>query len=226
MYDEKTGFFRPRLKNKEWLQPFDPVSVNGELSWNPSGGPGFVEGNAWQYTWFVPHDINGLKEMMGGNIIFTQRLQTAFDSSHFVLWNEPDMAYPYLFNYVKGEEWRTQKAVSNNIEKYFNTTPSGIPGNDDCGTLSAWLVFGMMGFYPDCPGSLNYAITTPSFNKITIALNPTFYTGKSFSIQTNGTAGNIKEMKFNNLEHNNYFINHHLITSGGKLDIYTKLLVE
>lgn len=226
LYDEKTGFFRPKLKNNEWLQPFDPEAINGELSWNPSGGPGFVEGNAWQYTWFVPHDIYGLKEMMGGDKIFTQRLQTAFDSSHFVLWNEPDMAYPYLFNYVKGEEWRTQKAVTNNIKKYFNTTPSGIPGNDDCGTLSAWLVFGMMGLYPDCPGSLNYALTTPSFNKITIALNPKFFSGKSFSIETNGTLGYINEMKFNNLEHNNYFINHHLITRGGKLNIHTKLFVQ
>lgn len=226
LYDEKTGFFRPRLKNKEWLQPFDPVSVTGELSWNPSGGPGFVEGNAWQYTWFVPHDIIGLKKLMGGDRIFIQRLQTAFDSSHFVLWNEPDMAYPYLFNYVKGEEWRTQKAVKSNIKKYFNTTASGIPGNDDCGTLSAWLVFGMMGFYPDCPGSLNYAITTPSFNKITIALNPTFYKGNSFIIKTNGTASTINEMKLNRLPYKNYFINHHSITSGGKLEILTKLPVE
>lgn len=73
------------------------------------------------------------------------------------------MAYPYLFNYVNGEEWRAQKLVRENIKKYFNTTPAGLPGNDNCGTMSAWLVFGMMGFYPDCPGSVSYAVTLPAF---------------------------------------------------------------
>ena len=100
---------------------------------------------------------------MGGDKKFTLHLQIAFDSSYFELWNEPDMAYPYLFNYVNGEEWRAQKLVRENIKKYFNTTPAGLPGNDDCGTMSAWLVFGMMGFYPDCPGSVSYAVTLPAF---------------------------------------------------------------
>ncbi len=221
LYDSATGFLRPRLKDKKWLSPFDSTTINGELSWNPSGGPGFVEGSAWQYNFFVPHDINGLKNLMGGNNAFTNRLQKTFDSSYFVLWNEPDMAYPYLFNYVKGNEWRTQKEVSDNVKKYFNTTASGIPGNDDCGTMSAWLVFSMMGFYPDCPGSLQYAITTPAFKKIEIKLHPNYYNGNSFLIEKLGKANKIIRMQLNNKTYSDYLINHATITKNGLLRIKT-----
>ena len=221
LYDSTTGFLRPRLKNKLWQQPFDPATVKGELDWNASGGPGFAEGSAWQYNFLVPHDINGLKRILGGDAIFTSRLQKTFDSSYFVLWNEPDMAYPYLFNYVKGQEWGTQKAVSENIKKHFNTTSAGIPGNDDCGTMSAWLVFGMMGFYPDCPASLNYALTTPAFDKITIALNPAFYKGKKMVIEKKGAGAYIKNMRLNNQPYKNYFITHSSIVNGGSLQITT-----
>ena len=222
LYNVATGFLRPRLKNKEWKQPFDPVTVNGESDWNPSGGTGFVEGSAWQYNFFVPHDIAGLKSKMGGDKAFISQLQKSFDSSYFALWNEPDMAFPYLFNYVKGEAWRTQKAVTANIKKYFNTSAAGIPGNDDCGTMSAWLVFGMMGFYPDCPASLNYALTTPAFDKITITLNPAFYKGEKMVIEKKGNGNYIKSMLLNNKLNKNYFINHTSIVNGGLLQIETK----
>ena len=222
LYDSTSQFFRPKLKNNEWLQPFDPISTNGELNWNQSGGKGFVEGNAWQYNFFVPHDMNTLIEMMGGKSSFTNRLQKMFDSSYFVLWNEPDMAYPYLFNYVKKEEWRAQKAVSQNIKNYFNSTPGGIPGNDDCGAMSAWLVFGMMGIYPDCPASLNYAITAPSFDKITILLNPAYYKGRSFTIKKNGKGLMIDNIQLNNKLYDSYFLKHKSIFKGDLLEINTK----
>ena len=117
------------------------------------GGPGYVEGNAWQYLFFVPHDMAGLAEVMGGWDAFAARLDETFEKGHFVLWNEPDMAYPFLFNYAKGEEWRTQKWTRDSIARHFSAGPGGLPGNDDAGTLSSWLVFAMMGIYPDCPGS-------------------------------------------------------------------------
>lgn len=217
VFDGDINFMRPKLKNGKWQTPFDPTTVNGELSWNPSGGPGFVEGSSWQYTWFVPHDIKGLKLLMGGDKAFTNHLQMAFDSSYFALWNEPDMAYPYLFNYVAGEEWRTQKFVKQSIKKYFSTTAAGLPGNDDCGTMSAWLVFSMMGFYPDCPASLQYSLTKPAFDKISISLNQDYYPGKCFTIKASGNGDYIKSVSLNGKKSTSYFINHQKIVNGETL---------
>ena len=94
----------------------------------------------------------GLARLMGGQKQFVQRLQKVFDDGNYDPANEPDIAYPYLFSRFKGEEWRTQKLTRQLVDKYFTNTPGGIPGNDDTGTMSAWAVFTMMGFYPDCPG--------------------------------------------------------------------------
>ena len=90
------------------------------------------------------------------------------DSALYDPANEPDIAYPYLFSRFNGEEWRTQKEVNRLLEKYFTTQPDGIPGNDDTGTMSAWAVFSMMGFYPDCPGEPYYTITSPVFDSVEI----------------------------------------------------------
>jgi len=223
LFDTSTNFIRPKLKDGNWLTPFDATAIAGELNWNPSGGPGFVEGNAWQYTWMIPHAIKGLSKLMGGDKMFTEKLQQCFDDNQFVLWNEPDMAYPFLFNYFKGNEWRTKKLVKESIKKYFTNTPEGIPGNDDCGTTSAWLVFAMMGLYPACPASGNYAVTTPAFNEISITLNPKYYKGKNFSIKKNSTFRNerfIQQLLLNGKSTNNYFISHKTITNGGVI-IYT-----
>lgn len=224
LYDASTGFLRPKLKNGDWFTPFNPKTIDGEQNWPSSGGPGFIEGNAWQYTFMVPHDIGGLATLMGGYKNFVTRLQQSFDEEHFVLWNEPDMAYPYLFNYAKGEEWRTQKMVNLQLKKHFNATPAGIPGNDDCGTLSAWLVFSMLGFYPDNPVSGNYVISTPAFNSAIIKLNPKYYTGKNFVIKTDAKSKNqifIKNITLNNKPFKSYFVNHKTLTKGGVLKIKT-----
>ena len=89
--------------------------------------------------------------------------------------NEPDIAYPYLFSYFKGEAWRTQKLVRELLGKYYHNAPNGLPGNDDTGTMSTWAIFSMMGFYPACPGDLDYVVTSPTFNKVTIRLDEKFY---------------------------------------------------
>lgn len=221
LFDTSTNFIRPKLRDGSWLTPFDATAIAGELNWNPSGGPGFVEGNAWQYTWMVPHDIKGLSKLMGGDKIFTKKLQQCFDENQFVLWNEPDMAYPFLFNYASGNEWRTQKLVTELIKKYFTNTSEGIPGNDDCGTTSAWLVFAMMGLYPVSPASGNYTITTPSFPYISITLNPKYYKGKSFSIKKSSSSKNgifIKQALLNHKLTDTHFISHKTITKGGSIN--------
>ena len=145
--------------------------------------PGFHEGSAWNYTFFVPHDIKGLAKLMGGDRKFVDKLQMVFDTGLYDPANEPDIAYPYLFNYFKGEEWRTDREVSLLLDKHFTTRPDGIPGNDDTGTMSAWAVFSMMGLYPDIPGVPEYSLTLPVFDKVTMHLDPVYHGTDSLVIE-------------------------------------------
>lgn len=215
-FDPKTNFLRPRLSDGSWYEPFNP-SADGKSLHSQAG---FVEGNSWHYTFFVPHDIPGLIKLMGGAKKFTEKLVVCFDSSYFNMSNEPDMAYPYLFNYVKGEEWRTQKYVREMIYKNFHNSPDGLPGNDDCGTTSACLLFAMMGFYPACPGDMDFQIASPLFDKITIALDPLFYPGKEFIIEAQNAGKEncyIKSMELNGKPYKKYTLNHQDIVKGGRL---------
>lgn len=177
-YSKEYGTFRPKLPDGKFLTPFDPKQ--GE-NFEPS--PGFHEGNAWNYTFYVPHDIPGLAKLMGGKKPFVEHLQSVFDRGNYDPANEPDIAYPYLFSKFPGEEWRTQKLVSELLDKHFTTKPDGIPGNDDTGTMSAWAIFSMMGLYPDIPGEPGYTLTTPRFDKVTVKLDPRYYKGKELVIE-------------------------------------------
>ena len=176
LYDEQTGFLRARRRDGSYLEPFDPVH----------GWRGYTEGNAWQYAFFVPHDPAGLASLMGGQDRFVSRLQECFDRGQFVLWNEPDMAYPYLFTYMNAEAWRTQREVRAALSRHFGASPDGVPGNDDAGATSAWYVFSAMGFYPACPGSTLYQVGSPLFDSVTIRLNPAFYPGERFVVKAQG----------------------------------------
>ena len=165
-YSKEYGTFRPILPSGKFYSPFNPLQ--GE---NFEPNPGFHEGNAWNYTFYVPHDIKGLTQLMGGSKAFVDKLQMVFDKGYYDPANEPDIAYPHLFSYFKGEEWRTQKEIKRLLNTCFKNAPDGIPGNDDTGTMSAWAVFNMIGFYPDCPGEPAYTLTTPVFDKVTIKLS-------------------------------------------------------
>ena len=165
-YSKEYGTFRPILLSGKFYSPFNPLQ--GE---NFEPNPGFHEGNAWNYSFYVPHDIKGLTQLMGGSKAFVNKLQMVFDKGYYDPANEPDIAYPHLFSYFKGEEWRTQKEIKRLLNTYFKNAPDGIPGNDDTGTMSAWAVFNMIGFYPDCPGEPAYTLTTPVFDKVTIKLS-------------------------------------------------------
>lgn len=162
-YSKESGTLRPLYDDGTFLTPFNPRQ--GE---NFEPVPGFHEGSAWNYTFFVPHDVEGLARLMGGNKKFVNKLQNVFDEGLYDPANEPDIAYPYLFSRFKGEEWRTQEQVARLLDENFTTKPNGIPGNDDTGTMSAWAVFSMMGFYPDCPGEPYYTLTTPVFETVEI----------------------------------------------------------
>ena len=171
-YSKESGTLRPLLADGSFLTPFNP-----EDGANFSNAPGFHEGSAWNYTFYVPHDVKGLARLMGGDKRFVAKLQKVFDDGLYDPANEPDIAYPYLFSYFKGEEWRTQKEVARLLNRYYTDKPDGIPGNDDCGTMSAWAVFSMIGLYPDCPGSPYYTLTSPVFDRVTLHLDPAFYPG-------------------------------------------------
>lgn len=215
LFDPKLNLLRPRLENGNWYEPFDP-----NAGANFTENVGFIEGNAWQYAFMVPHDIKGLAKLMGGEKTFSKQLQHIFSSNQFDMANEPDIAYPYLFNYVKGEEWRSQKLVRELAKQYFKNTPDGLPGNDDTGTMSAWLIYSMMGIYPIVPGEPIYTITTPMFDKITVKLNSAFYKNPELIIEkVKNNNGNIRQIQLNNKVRNSYFVTHDQLIHAGNLKI-------
>ncbi len=218
LFDKNIDLLRPRLSNGNWYEPFDPNDGA-----NFTENVGFIEGNAWQYAFMVPHDILGLKKLMGGNKAFTNQLQKVFDDNQFDMANEPDIAYPFLFNYVKGEEWRSQKTVEALVKKYFKNTSDGIPGNDDTGTMSTWVVYAMMGIYPIAPGEPKYTITKPLFDKITIQLDSKYYKNSELVIEkeTNNN-GYINQILLNGKKHKSYFINHNELVNGYHLKVFLK----
>jgi predicted alpha-1,2-mannosidase len=215
LYDKDLKLLRPRTPDGKWYEPFDP-----ESGANFQANVGFIEGNAWQYAFMVPHDIRGLIKLMGGDKPFADQLQKVFDTKQFDMANEPDIAYPYLFNYVKGEEWRTQEMLKRLVKEHFKNAPRGLPGNDDTGTMSAWLVYSMMGIYPISPGDPIYTVTLPMFDKITIKLDPKYYKKETIVIEKElNTDGKIKAIQLNGKTTNSFFISHDDFVNGTTLKV-------
>ena len=214
-YCKEYGTLRPRHADGSWLTPFDPKDGA-----DFSNAPGFHEGSAWNDTFYVPHDVAGYAKLMGGKKAFVDKLQKVFDENLYDPANEPDIAYPYLFSYFKGEEWRTQKEVRRLLDKYYKDTPDGIPGNEDCGTMSAWAIFSMMGFYPDCPGSPTYTLTAPVFDRITLHLDKRYYPNGDLVIEVNRAteqAARIQRMTLGGKPLRQYRIAHQDLMKGSKL---------
>lgn len=215
-YSKESGTLRPLDNDGKFLEPFNPRQ--GE---NFEEVPGFHEGSAWNYTFFVPHDVDGLAKAMGGKKAFVDKLQMVFDEGLFDPANEPDIAYPYLFSRFSGEEWRTQKEVDRLLKQYFTTKPDGIPGNDDTGTMSAWAVFSMMGFYPDCPGEPYYTLTSPVFDEIEIDTQD----GKTLKITAERPSEDaiyIDKMSLGGNPLKHYRISHDELMKGGELNFKLK----
>ena len=210
------GTLRPKLPDGTFYAPFNP-----EQGANFEPCPGFHEGSAWNYTFYVPHDIPGFTRLMGGRKAFIDKLQHVFDAGLYDPANEPDIAYPYLFSYFKGEEWRTQKLVKELLAKYFKAAPDGIPGNDDTGTMSAWAIFSMLGFYPDCPGLPEYTLTAPTFDKVTIQLDTRYYPQKELVITTvrpTSDANYIKGIKVGGKAYKGFRISHDQWVNAGQVE--------
>jgi len=197
----ETKFMRGRDSKGEWRTPFDPMKLNhGEHS-----GYDYTEGNAWQYTWHVQHDPEGLIKLIGGKEAAAEKLNTLFkleskvEGSGFVLdvsgligqyahGNEPSHHTAYLFDFA-GAPWRTQEIIREIFDTQYKNKPDGLCGNDDCGQMSAWYIFSAMGFYPFNPCNDGYVFGAPQIGKVTLNLAK----GKTFTVEAKGLS---KENKY------------------------------
>ncbi len=188
LFDPQTHFMRPRV-NGAWLEPFNPAVVD----WH------FTEANSWQYSFYVPHDISGLATAHGGYDALANKLDEMFTNEEgiggrdmkditgligqYAHGNEPSHHMAYLYNFA-GQPWKSQKRVRHIMDNFYTARPDGLIGNEDCGQMSAWLVFSAMGFYPVTPGSNQYIIGTPWFPELELDLGR----GKSFRVVARGAS--------------------------------------
>jgi predicted alpha-1,2-mannosidase len=231
VYDSVSGFMRGRKANGEWNPNFDPVE------W---GGP-FTEGNAWHWQWSVFHDVQGLINIMGGAKNFNAKLDSVFtgpntvkvgtygnmihemtemvmaNMGQYAHGNQPIQHMIYLYNYA-GEPWKAQKHARNVMSKLYNSTENGYPGDEDQGQTSSWYVLSALGFYSVCPGTDQYVIGSPVFNKITITLED----GKKFIVEAkNNSKENvyIQSATLNGKNYTHNWLRHSDITNGGVLQL-------
>jgi predicted alpha-1,2-mannosidase len=229
VFDPEVGFVRGRKEDGSWREKFDPTE------W---GGP-FTEGNAWHWTWSVFHDVPGLITLLGGNEAFGRKLDGVFytppdvnvgsyggmihemtemvaaNMGQYAHGNQPIQHMLYLYNYA-GQPWKTQARVREVLGRLYQSTPDGFCGDEDTGQMSAWYVFSALGFYPVCPGTTEYAIGSPLFDRATITLPG----GKKFVVtaQSNGPQRPyIRSAKLNGATLGEAFLDHRQIVGGGEL---------
>ncbi len=219
-FDNNYGLLRPVLEDGKYMEGFDPLEGQ-----NFESVSGFHEGTSWNYSFSTTFDTPGLIKLFGSKQRFVDSLENCFKKGYFDMGNEPDMGYPYLFTEVKGKEYLTQYWVNNCLNKYFKNIPAGLPGNDDAGTMSAWQNMSMMGIYPITPAKPIYTITTPTFDKVTIQLDPEYYNHKELVIEAiNRTPENIyiDKVELDGKPYKSYFISHKMLTNAKKLTIYCR----
>ena len=206
VFDTTTGYVRGRYANGEWITPFDPHATRA---------PFITEGSPAQYTWYVPHDVAGLMQLMGGREAFVQKLDSMFEQRYYWHGNEPGHQTAYLYAYA-GEPWKTQRWVRDIIRNEYSAAPGGLSGNEDAGQMSAWLVFSTMGFYPVTPGIPCYVLGSPAFEEVTIDVGK----NQTFTLRGEGNAeenGYIQSATLNGEPLNRSYLWHREIVAGGEL---------
>jgi len=205
VFDTTTGYVRGRYANGDWYEPFDPVATRA---------PFITEGSPFQYTWYVPHDVAGLMQAMGGKKRYIQQLDTLFEQRYYWHGNEPGHQTVYMYAYA-GAPWKTQQWVREIIREEYSAEPGGLSGNEDAGQMSAWLVFSMMGFYPVAPGMPYYVIGSPIFDEITLNAGEQPFTIRA----TNNSAENryIQSASLNGEPLDHAYLKHQEIVDGGEL---------
>jgi predicted alpha-1,2-mannosidase len=172
-----------------------------------------TEGTPWQYNWYVPQDVPGLIEIMGGKDSFNRELDAFFDAGQYWHGNEPGHQVPFLYNY-SGQPWRTQKIVDDVLKEEYGNGPGGLSGNDDAGQMSAWYVLGAVGIYPVNPVSGEYQVSGPKFKKISFILD----NGKKLVFEAPAYSKKniyIDNIKINGEEYSSLTVNYKDIMNGG-----------
>jgi len=225
-FDKETGFMRGVNQDGTFRKPFDPAFSNHRVD-------DYVEGNAWQWTWFVPHDVDGLVDLMGGKEKFSTKLDELFATSseikgerrsadisgligQYAHGNEPSHHITHMYNYI-GQSWKTQKLTDSIMSSLYFNNPNGLSGNEDCGQMSAWYVLNAMGIYSINPGEPIYSLGRPIFDKVQINLS----NGKQFTVIAKNNSDKNKYVQSVKLHGNSIkspFINHDDILEGSVLE--------
>jgi len=225
VYDASTGFMRPRLSDGQLVKAFDVLSTHQA---------GYIEGNAWNYSLYVPHSPADMIGLMGGNSRFVPHLDSLFTMhlpdkffeeteditregiiGNYVHGNEPSHHVPYLYNWTR-EPWKTGERVRMIIPRMYKPTTDGLGGNDDCGQMSAWYIFSSLGFYPVAPGSGEYSIGSPVVKAATIRLE----NGKTFSVEAKNQSERnvyVQQVMLNGVALTKPVLQHRDLMKGGKL---------
>lgn len=222
IFDTEKGWFRPKKDDGTWEDWPDSARTK---EWY-----GSIESNPYQQGWFVPHDIPGMIELMGGRDSVLEDLTHFFEKTpEHMLWNdyynhanEPVHLVPFLFNHLDAP-WMTQKWTRHICEKAYKNSVEGIVGNEDVGQMSAWYVLAASGIHPSCPGSTRYEITSPLFNEIAFALDPHYFSGKSFTIKAHDNSpenGYIQRALLNGQPFNKCYIDFQDIVAGGTFELF------
>lgn len=227
VFNSQSGFMQPRV-NGGWLSPFDPNEVNQKY---------YVEGNAWQFAFFVPQDVEGLISHLGGTDKFAAKLDELFTTTAkltganlpdltgligmYAHGNEPSHHLAYLFNFTNTPD-KTQLYINRILNDYYTDEPDGLTGNEDCGQMSAWYVMSSLGLYNIAPGQQQYQIGLPQFAKAMVHLE----NGKKLTILNSGAVVGrdniyLQGLSLNKKSHNKLYINHDDIANGGDLEIFT-----
>ena len=227
-FDKETTFMRGKLTNGNWRTPFNPLSSAHRKD-------DYVEGNAWQYTWLVPHDPYGLIDLFGSEDKFLAKLNSLFlitdkvegedvspDISgligQYAHGNEPNHHIPYLYAYA-GQPWKTAKLIREIDDKFYSTKPDGLCGNEDLGQMSAWYILSSMGFYSVNPANGIYVLGSPLVNNAVI----NYKGGVTFTVKAiDNSASNIyiQKAEFNGKPYTKSYITHDMIAKGGELKLY------
>jgi len=225
VFDASIGYTRPKLVNGNFRKEFDVLSTHGQ---------GFIEGNAWNYSLYVPHNPDELIQVMGGKKRFVRHLDSLFTMylpdkffaeteditregiiGNYVHGNEPAHHVAYLYNWTD-QPWKTQERVRMILKKQYQATPDGLGGNDDCGQMSAWYIFSALGFYPVAPGSDQYWIGSPLVKSATLKLE----NGKTLTIEVRNQRDKnvyVNKVEVNGVRSNRKYLTHNELVGGGKI---------
>lgn len=228
VFDAKSRFMRPRLSDGSFKQNFDPLDTHGQ---------GFIEGNSWNYSLYVPHNPKELMKMMGGSESFTSYLDSLFTMDlpdkyfehteditregiigNYVHGNEPSHHVAYLYNWTNSP-WKSQDKIRMILDQKYKTGADGLSGNDDFGQMSAWYIFSSLGFYPVAPGSVDYALGSPSITNASINLD----NGNTFEVRAQNQSHKnvyVEKVELNGQVLHKPFIRHETILAGGNLTFY------